>query len=135
MHAMSRDLGATPNPKRRVFSSLVATLLTLALGPTLLELHTSSQEHSALDRPVEIFTGASHPAQPAHLEASASAERERCTYCVLQLQAMGRLHTAPALAARLSVPLAEVWRQWHAPAVASFVPSSPRAPPAASPAA
>jgi len=124
-----------PTPERRVFSSLVAVLLTLALGPSLLELHTSVQEHSALDRPVEIFTSASHPAQPAHLEASASAERERCTYCVLQLQATGRLHTPPVLAARLSVPLAEVSRQWHAPALASFVPSSPRAPPAASPAA
>jgi hypothetical protein len=135
MRAVFWDLGVTPNPKRRFFSSLVAVLLTLALGPSLLELHTSSQEHSALDRRVEIFTGASHPAQPAHLEASASAERERCTYCVLQLQAIGRLHTPPILAARLSVPLAETLRQWHAPAVASFVPSSPRAPPAASPAA
>jgi hypothetical protein len=135
MRAMSRDLGAMPKPKRRVLSGLVAILLAVALGPLLLEFHSTAQEHAALDRPVEVFTGASHPTQPAHLEASSSESRERCTYCILQLQSMGRVQAAPALVARIAAPLAESCRQWHAPALASFVPSSPRAPPAASPAA
>ena len=135
MRAMSRDLGATPNPKRRIFSGLVAILLAAALFPLLLEFHSTAQEHSALDRPVEVFIGASHPTQPAHVEASASAERERCTTCILQLQALGRMQLAPILVARIATPLAEVCRQWHAPAFSSFVPSSPRAPPAASSAA
>lgn len=128
---MSRDLGAMPKPRRRVLSGLVAILLAVALGPLLLEFHSTSQDHSPLDRPVEIFTGASHPAQPAHFEASASESRERCTYCILQLQSLGHVQGAPALAVRIAVPAAEIFRQWHAPAFASFVPSSPRAPPAA----
>jgi len=124
----------TPNPKRRVFSSLVAVLLTLALGPSLVELHGTAQEHSPLDRPVEIFTGAVHPGQPAHLEASASVEREACTYCILQLQSAGRVQAQPALVARVSTPQTLLSREWHFPAIASFIPASPRAPPA-SPAA
>lgn len=134
MAAVFRDLGVTPIPKRRLFSSLVAVLLTLALGPTLVELHSTAQEHSPLDRPVEIFTGATHPAQPAHFEASASVEREACTYCILQLQAAGRLQAPPALATRISTPQALAMPEWYLPAIASFVPSSPRAPPAELPA-
>jgi hypothetical protein len=135
MRAMPRDLGATPKPKRRLYSGLVATFLAVALMPLLLEFHSTAQEHSALDRPIEVFTGATHPTQPAHFDASASESRERCTYCILQLQSTGRMQAAPALMARIAAPLAEICRQWHAPAFASFVPSSPRAPPAATPAA
>ncbi len=123
------------NPRRRAFAGLVASFLAVALLPLLLEIHATSQEHSALDRPVEVFTGATHPTQPAHFEASASETCERCNYCILQLQSLGRMQATPIVVARMAAPLAEVFGQWHAPAFASFVPSSPRAPPASSSAA
>jgi hypothetical protein len=128
---MRRDVGATPNPIRRAFFGLIAVFLAVALLPLLLEIHSTAEEHSALDRPVEVFTGATHPAQPAHFEASASEIRERCVYCILQLQSLGRMQAAPILAALLAAPLAAGAREWHAPAFVSFIPSSPRAPPAA----
>jgi hypothetical protein len=131
---MSRDLGAMPNPKR-LFTGLVASFLAVALLPLLLELHATSQEHSALDWPVEVFTAATHPSLPAHFEASGSIERERCTYCILQLQSLGRLEAAPVLVARPRSSLAQFRRRWRTPVFAPFIPSSPRAPPAATSAA
>ncbi len=119
-------------PTRRHWAScLTAVLLTLALGPLLLEFHSRPQEHSPLDQPVEIFTDAVHPTLPAHFDAAASEERERCTYCVLQLQSAGSLQSSPALVAVVDEPLAA-----GAPVdspfsvCASGAPSSPRGSPA-----
>jgi hypothetical protein len=113
----------------------LAILLAVALLPLLLGLHSTYHEHSALDPPVEVFTGASHPNLPAHFETSSAQARQRCADCILQLQSTGSLQAAPVLVAQIAAPLAEIFRQWHAPAFAAFVPSAPRAPPSFSPAA
>lgn len=124
-------------PTRRHWASyLTAVLVALALGPLLLEFHSTPQEHSPLDQPVEIFTDAVHPTLPAHFDAAASEERERCTYCVLQLRSAGSLQSPPALVALVTEPVVA-----GAPVDAPFpvsapgAPSSPRGPPAASAAA
>jgi hypothetical protein len=119
-------------PPRKLATSLTAVLLALALGPLLLEFHSTPQAHSPLDQPVEIFTDAVHPTQPAHFDAAASEERERCTYCVLQLLSAGSLQSPPALVALVAEPLAAgVPVDSPFPACASGAPSSTRGPPAA----
>lgn len=120
---------------RRTLSGLTVLLLAVALAPALLEVHSTGREHSALDRAAEIFTGAVHPTQPAHVEASGSEDRDRCTYCILQLQSTGALRAAAALVAVVPTALVENAVAPFARSITRFHLASPRAPPAAHPAA
>lgn len=115
---------------RRVLSGLTALLVAVALAPALLELHSTGQEHSALDARAEIFTEAVHPTQPAHLEASSSEERDRCTYCVLQLQTAAALRAAPVFAVLVATPIASQPGEPTGAARPRRTLASPRAPPA-----
>lgn len=122
---------ATRSTPRRWGTCLTAGLLTLVLGPLLLEFHSTPQAHSALDSAVEIFTEAAHPTQPAHFDAAASEERERCAYCILKIQSAGSFQPAPALVSLVSAPLGASRFEAVRPSSSCCTPASPRAPPAA----
>lgn len=80
---------------RDLAGGVVATLLGAALLLGSIEVHGTTEEHSALDAPAVVFSAARHAGQPAHVETSPERAVPRCAWCVLHLAGLGDALPAP----------------------------------------